>query len=99
MPRPRKQNKLPTTTIVITVEFIEVLASMKKRGETYDELLRRIVRERNDYKDHLDFAETAYKQTSDKNGEYYRKINELETDLSQFSYYLPLSGSFNIYLY
>jgi hypothetical protein len=81
MPRPRKLNKLPMTSIAVTQELWETLTSKKPKRNTMDEFLRRLVEGYCYLKENYTFVEDLYIRAEKKNEEYLEKISQLESQL------------------
>lgn len=81
MARPRKQNKLPKTSISVSEELWEVLTQRKPKRQTMDEFLRYMISYYYTIKDEFSFVEDAYNKASQKNTEYCRIIEDLKRQL------------------
>ncbi len=81
MPRPRKNNMVPKTTIAISVKLWEFLLKNKPARETMDAYLSHLIEGYFYIKENYDFLQRVYEETSGKNAEYVRRIKELESIL------------------
>ena len=83
MGRHRKPNKVPLTSIAISVDTLEKISKLKIRRETYEDLIKRIVSNWQDLRDdkmNLEhFISWKDKVISDKD----KTISNLETTLRE----------------
>jgi len=52
MGRRRNPDKVPLTSIAISIEILEIISKLKLRRETYDHLIKRLVAEWQDLKEY-----------------------------------------------
>lgn len=77
MGRPRKYNQLPTTTMRVDIELVEQLQKLKKRNESLNDFLRRLMNDYADLDDSLKIMRELYhKKVSEL--ENYKKVNKLQ---------------------
>jgi hypothetical protein len=81
MPRPRKAHRVPKTSVSISVDLWEILLKKKPTRDTMDQYLNEIVKGYYYLKENYDFLEQVYEETSKKNGDYVRRIKDLEREL------------------
>ena len=79
MGRRRNPNKLPLTSIAISVHVLKTISKLKLRGETYDHLINRLIAEWHDLKEYrLDMNQVMRlkdKQISNLEYELKEKLN------------------------
>jgi hypothetical protein len=90
MGRRRKPIHIPLTTINVSVEIAEALNKQKKKGETQDQLIRRLliqneqmlslIDERNEWEKQSKQWEEVYNQLTEDSG---KRIRMLESELKQ----------------
>lgn len=81
MPRPRKANKVPKTSVSISVELWETVHKKKPVRDTMDEYLNHVIEGYYYLKENYGFLEQVYEQTCKKNDEYVQTITELRRRL------------------
>ncbi|HEU4481621.1 MAG TPA: hypothetical protein VFR65_01075 [Nitrososphaeraceae archaeon] len=76
MGRRRKPDKVPLTSIAISVDILETISRLKLRRETYDHLIKRLVAEWRDLKEYrLDMDQVLRLKD--------RQISMLENELKE----------------
>jgi len=85
MGRRRNPDKVPLTSIAISVDVLETISKLKLRRETYDHLIKRLVAEWQDLKDYrLDMDQVLKlkdRQISRLEYELKEKLNQTKQNL------------------
>ena len=76
MGRRRRPDKVPLTSIAISVDVLETISKLKLRRETYDHLIKRLVAEWQDLKDYRLDMDQVLKLKD-------RQISRLEYELKE----------------
>jgi len=85
MGRRRNPDKVPLTSIAISIEILETISKLKLRRETYDHLIKRLVVEWQDLKEYrLDMDQVLRlkdRQISNLEYELKEKLNQKQPNL------------------
>ena len=76
MGRRRRPDKVPLTSIAISIEILETISKLKLRRETYDHLIKRLVAEWQDLKEYRLDMDQVIKLKD-------RQISMLENELKE----------------
>jgi hypothetical protein len=101
MARPRKVNKPPTTTVVVSVGIRDTLEAMKRdRKESMDDLFGRLIPELIDLRQTSEITEDWIKKSSKKNEEYINENESLKSYLAHIDQLLSVRSCYsNVYIY